>query len=100
MNDEQKIEWIFCAADKMVKTLGFCNFRNVIQIRENLQALNQNDSQMEAMKNEDLFECPLCGTAWFKKHLEKKHRWKFCSVENADTDSNPVHCFLCICLYC
>lgn len=99
MNDQEKADWVLHAANKVVESLGFCDFGTIHHLRENLQALDQNDSQMEAMKNEDLYECPLCAktyykSGWFKKHLEKKHCWKFCSVENMDADSNPVHCFL------
>lgn len=83
----------------MVETLGFCDFGTINCLRENLEALDQNDSQMEAMKNEDLNECPLCDKTYyksglFKKHIEKKHCWKFCSFENMDADSNTVHFFL------
>lgn len=99
MSDEAKNSWILGAAKKVIETLGLCNFKTIMQMQENLKALDHNDSQIEAMKNEDMFECPLCGktyikSAWFKKHLEKKHGWKFCSVGSTDADSNPIHCFL------
>lgn len=53
---------------------------------------------MEVMKNEDLYECFFCVKiyykfGWFKKYLEKKYCWKFCSVENMDVDLNFVYCF-------
>ena len=103
MDDMEKTDWILCAAKTVVETLGICNFGTVNQMRENLQTLDLDDSQMDAMKNNNLFECALCGktytkSGWFKKHLEKKHRWKFCSVQNTDADLNPVQSFLLISL--
>lgn len=85
MNDQEKTDWVLHAANEVVETLGFCDFGTINRLRENLQALDQNDSQMEDMKNEDLYECPLCVKTYyksgcFKKHLEKKNCWKFCSV--------------------
>ena len=99
MNDMEKTDWVLCAAKTVVETLGICNFGTVNQMRENLQALDLDDSQMDAMKNNNLFECALCGktytkSGWFKKHLEMIHRWKFCSVQNMDADLNPVQSFL------
>ena len=56
MNNMEKTEWVLCAAKTVVETLGICNFGTVNQMRENLQALDLDDSQMDAMKNNNLFE--------------------------------------------
>lgn len=54
MNDQEKADWVLHAANKVVESLGFCDFGTIHHLRENLQALDQNNSQMEGMKNEDL----------------------------------------------
>lgn len=73
MSDQAKTDWVLHAANKVVETLGFCDFGTINCLRENLEALDQNDSQMEAMKNEDLNECPLCDKTYYKSGLFKKH---------------------------
>lgn len=53
MNDKEKTDWVLHAANKVVETSAFCDFGTINHLRENLRALDRNDSQMEAMKNED-----------------------------------------------
>ncbi|XP_021346896.1 uncharacterized protein LOC110446192 [Mizuhopecten yessoensis] len=101
LDDKAKTDCVLGAANKVNDTLGFCNFRTITVMREDLQALQHNDSQLEAMKHGDIFECALCDktyikSGWFKKHLEKRHSWKFHSVQSKDADLNPVQSFLLI----
>lgn len=99
MNDQQKELWLNNAAEKVVESLGL-HFSGYDELRTDLEAYNSDDVQIEAMKQNDSYVCALCpkqytSVVWFRKHLSKKHQWKFYETEHEDlTPGSAVKSFL------
>ena len=100
MSDNQKNEWILNAADKVLTELKITevSFKDIM---DDMGALDGDVSNLEAMKSDDVYLCAVCGKqyykrGWLKKHMEKKHHWKF-HIPQGNSQSecnNPIQTFL------
>ena len=95
-----KKDWVYSASCQVVDHLRLCDFSILKQICSDLNALNADDAKIDEMKNNDKYECALCTNkyskkGWFKKHLIKKHKWKFHDIKpQTKQDYNAIQCFL------
>ncbi|XP_053388276.1 uncharacterized protein LOC128551443, partial [Mercenaria mercenaria] len=99
MNNEQKVKWLNSVSKNILANLNFNEFIHINQLRHDLECLNDDDNQIEAMKQGDIYNCALCNKTytclpWFKKHLVKKHQWKFHQVNSEVDSSNAVKNFI------
>ncbi|XP_048744177.2 uncharacterized protein LOC125657560 [Ostrea edulis] len=81
MSDNQKYEWLLNAAERVLNELKVSkvSFQDIV---DDMGALDGDVNNLDAMKSADFFLCAVCGKqyhkrGWLKKHLEKKHHWKF-----------------------
>lgn len=99
MTDKEIIDWTTKAAVSVVESLQLSKFDKFAELASDIQAMDQDQIDVNAMYNGDRYECALCGNqytqeGWFRKHLKKKHRWKFHSPNEKTSTDNPVRCFL------
>lgn len=100
MTDEEKVDWVTKAAVEVLDHLQLSKFDSLDELSDNINSLHRDELNINAMHNGEKFECAMCGNSyikenWFRKHLQKKHQWKFHSPEekSSATDS-PIKCFL------
>lgn len=98
MSHDQKNEWLLNAAEKVLNELKI-NEVSFQAITNDMGALDGDTSNLDAMKSEDFYLCAVCGKqyykrGWLKKHLQKKHHWKFHIPEGHSKDNNPIQTFL------
>lgn len=100
MSDSEKAKWLSQIAWKIINTLKLTEFQTFAHLADEVNALDQDNINLEAMKDGETYKCAICGNeystvGWFRKHLEKKHHWKFHSVlSSSSAPDNPVHSFL------
>ncbi|KAH3800679.1 uncharacterized protein LOC127837580 [Dreissena polymorpha] len=101
MSPEQKVRWLNEISLRIIDNLKLNELSSVNELRDNLLALNAEDDQLKAMKQEDIYKCPLCNrtykckqVSWFKKHLIKKHHWTLHTVSTDVKATNAVQHFL------
>lgn len=100
MNSDQKIKWLYKAADNIMDVLHLKDLTVIETLIRDMSAFDKDESNINAMKVDEGYLCALCGqkytkTGWLRIHLVKKHHWQFHS-ETAKTSTvhNPVKCFL------
>lgn len=100
MNDVEKADWLYKAAERVMKALQLTNITSLENLISDMSALDNDESNLNAMKVEDGYLCAVCGqkylkSGWLRKHLEKKHHWQFhTTASSSSTSHNPVQCFL------
>jgi hypothetical protein len=98
MSSEQQVEFVNTMSKRVLKSFDLDDIASIHRLRDDLEALNLDDRQLEAMKVDDHYVCALCGKTytalnWFKKHLTKKHHWNFYKVNNDVEANNAVKHF-------
>ncbi|XP_048780367.2 uncharacterized protein LOC125683347 [Ostrea edulis] len=98
MSDNQKNEWLLNAAERVLNELKVSkvSFQDIV---DDMGALDGDVNNLDAMKSADFFLCAVCGKqyhkrGWLKKHLEKKHHWKFHIPKGNSVCYNPIQTFL------
>lgn len=98
MSDNQKNDWLLDAAEKVLNELKInkVSFQGVV---DDITALDSDTNNLDAMNSGDFYLCAVCGkqyfkSGWLKKHLEKKHHWKFHIPQGNSDVSNPLQTFL------
>lgn len=102
MNEDQKCDWLLKVAEQLLNELKIdetltTTFETVMN---EIKSYDVDHTNIKAMKEEEVYQCALCGLqyrkeGWLKKHLLKKHGWKFHDSSSVSPNtSSPVQTFL------
>ncbi|KAH3846916.1 hypothetical protein DPMN_089223 [Dreissena polymorpha] len=76
MSPEQQVRWLNEISLRSIDNLKINELSSVNELRDDLLVLNAEDDQLKAMKQEDIYKCPLCNrtytckqVSWFKNIL-------------------------------